>query len=145
MNAAPPWKPLDLTAYRGDLPTDLKGSPHLLYFWATWCGPCKAALPELMDFERERRIPVIAITDEDSETLDTFFERFHKPFPERVASDIQRRAFLAFEMSGTPTFVFVDAERIVSSYSVGYSPLKSLGVEGWSWSGKPTVTSGGRR
>jgi thiol-disulfide isomerase/thioredoxin len=137
MNAAPPWAPMRLRAYRGTLPPDLKGSAHLLYFWATWCGPCKAALPELVAFERERGVPVIAITDESGETLDGFFERFDKPFPSLVATDASRKAFLAYGVSGTPTFVLVDAGGIVSSYSVGYSPGKGLGVPGWTWSGRP--------
>jgi thiol-disulfide isomerase/thioredoxin len=136
MNAAPPWGPLQLETYRGALPASLgKGKSHLLYFWATWCGPCKAAVPELLDFEREKKIPVIAITDEPAETLDAFFQGFHKPFPERVATDVDRRAFLAYGVSGTPTFVLVDEKGIVSSYSRGYSPNKSLGVEGWTWAG----------
>ena len=145
MNAAPPWGPMKLRAYRGTLPPDLKGSPHLLYFWATWCGPCKAALPELVAFERERNVPVIAITDESVETLDAFFNKFDKPFPPLVATDVARKAFLAYGVSGTPTFVLVDAQGIVSSYSVGYSPAKGLGVEGWTWSGRPGAVESSSR
>jgi thiol-disulfide isomerase/thioredoxin len=105
----------------------------MLFFWATWCGPCKAALPELLAFERERKTPVIAITDEPAETLQGFFARFSAPFPEQVATDEERRAFRAYGVSGTPTFVLVDGEGVIRSYSTGYSAAKSLGVEGWSW------------
>jgi thiol-disulfide isomerase/thioredoxin len=142
--AAPAWGPLQLTAYRGELPAELNGTgPHLLFFWATWCGPCKAALPELLAFERERGTPVIAITDEPTETLAGFFEGLGKAFPERVATDEARRSFLAYGVSGTPTFVLVDGEGVIRSYSVGYSVAKSLGVGGWRWSGG-TAPSGVR-
>ncbi len=79
-------------------------------------GP-SAALPELLAFESERRTPVLAITDEPSDTLDAFFGKFNKPFPERVATDKLRR--------------------VIRSTSVGYSPAKSLGIDGWTWAGKP--------
>jgi thiol-disulfide isomerase/thioredoxin len=135
-NAAPDLKPLRLAAYRGGPPPELRGTgAHLLYFWATWCGPCKAALPELLAFEGEREIPVLAITDETSGTLDTFFGKFGKPFPVRVATDEHRRSFLAYGVSGTPTFVLVDGEGVIRSYSVGYTPEKGLGIEGWAWTG----------
>jgi len=137
-NAAPAWSPLHLAPYRGVLPADLRGEgAHLLYFWATWCGPCKAALPEVLAFERERKTSVLAITDEPAEALDAFFGTFDKPFPERVATDELRRSFLAYGVSGTPTFVLVDGEGVIRSYSIGYLPAKGLGIEGWTWSGKP--------
>ena len=33
----------------GSLP-NFRGRPHLLFFWATWCLPCKKAVPELLAF-----------------------------------------------------------------------------------------------
>jgi thiol-disulfide isomerase/thioredoxin len=135
---APALSPLQLAAYRGDLPSDLRGAGgHLLFFWATWCGPCKASLPEVLAFESERGIPVVAITDETGEALDTFFGRFKGPFPKRVATDEQRRAFLAYGVSGTPTFVLVDGDGLIRSYSVGYTRATGLPIDGWTWSGRP--------
>jgi thiol-disulfide isomerase/thioredoxin len=140
--AAPPWRPLQLTAYRGVLPSDLRGAgAHLLYFWATWCAPCKAALPELLAGGGERETPVVAVTDEPVEMLDRFFAEFSQPFPERVATDEQRRSFLAYGVSGTPTFVLVDGGGVIRAYSVGYTPATGLPIAGWTWSGRPPIAS----
>ena len=133
-SAAPPLK---LGAYRGTLPTRLAdGREHLLFFWATWCLPCKAAIPEVLAFAQERAAQVIAITDEPSEQLDTFFGRFKAPFPDTVAVDDLRRAFQAYGVSGTPTFVLIDGEGRIASQSTGYTPEKGLPIEGWSWAGR---------
>ena len=103
------------------------GTPHLLFFWATWCAICKSALPEIAAFERERHTPVVAITDEDRSRLDPFFADHSGPFPALVATDENRQAFLAYGVSGMPTFVLVDGKGVVRGYATGYSPAKGLG------------------
>lgn len=139
-----PAVPLKVDPYRGTPPVKLAtGTPHLLFFWATWCGPCKASLPEVLAFERERHTPVVAITEEPREQLDAFFRVFTAPFPDTVAMDAYRRAFVAYGVSGTPTFVLVDGQGTVVSYSTGYSPAKSLGIQGWSWTPPATGAAGG--
>lgn len=135
-SAAPPLT--KLAVYRGTLPPSLAGgTAHLLFFWATWCVPCKASLPEVLAFEQERGTPVIAITDEGSEHLDTFFKSVTMPFPQTVAVDEFRGAFVAYGVSGTPTFVLVDGDGTVRAYSTGYAPANGLGIDGWSWAGRP--------
>jgi thiol-disulfide isomerase/thioredoxin len=131
-SAAPPLP--DLQPYRGELPVELsRGGPFLLFFWATWCAPCKAALPEVVAFERERGIPVVAITDELPEQLDPFFAAHEGPFPAIVAVDEYRRSFLAYGVSGTPAFVLTDGAGRIESYAVGYRPDHGLELSGWSW------------
>ncbi len=127
--------PLKLAAYRGTLPERLAdGKQHLLFFWATWCAPCKASLPEVLAFEQERGVQVIAITDETAEQLDPFFQKFTGPFPATVAVDELRSAFQAYAVSGTPTYVLVDGDGKVAGAWTGYTPEKGLGIDGWSWS-----------
>jgi thiol-disulfide isomerase/thioredoxin len=129
-----PAPALALAAYRGAPPSRLDdGTPRLLFFWATWCLPCKAALPEVLAFSRERATPVVAITDELPEQLDAFFRDFHDPFPPVVAVDEYRRTFLAYGVSGTPTFVLIDGAGKVQGQSGGYRPDVGLGLAGWSW------------
>lgn len=124
---------LKLSSYRGDLPVELRGDSNLLFFWATWCVPCKHAVPEVLAYAKATGTPVIAITDESADQLDPFFEAWDKDFPKTVGMDRNRATFLSYGVSGTPTFVLVGADGIVASASTGYSREKSLGIDGWTW------------
>jgi len=132
-SAAPPLQ--KVTAFRGD-PQLGAGKPRLLFFWATWCLPCKFSVPEVMAFAKARGVEVVAITDEEPEKLDQFFSTHKEPFPATVAVDPYRLAFQAYGVSGTPTFVLIDADGKVSAYSTGYSAAKGLGIAGWTYGKK---------
>jgi thiol-disulfide isomerase/thioredoxin len=123
---------LKLEPFRGDAVL-ANGRPHLLFFWATWCTPCKFALPEVMAYAAQRGVAVIAVTDEDSETLTDFFNQFEKPFPATVAMDPYRASFRSYGVSGTPTFVLVDADGIVQHYHTGYNLKEGLKIDGWTY------------
>lgn len=105
----------------------------LLFFWATWCGPCKYAVPEVLAFAKARGIPVIAITDEDPVVLNKFFAQQRGAFPDVVAIDPLRIAFQSYGVSGTPTFVLIDEHDVVLHYQTGYSAEHGLTVDGWHW------------
>lgn len=137
-----PAPPLRVDFFRG--PRRLAArSPRLLFFWATWCLPCKMALPELLAFSRERDIAVIAITDEYPDALRSFFAQFHEPFPQIVAIDRLRTTFQSYGVSGTPTIVLVDAGGNVRHYQSGYRPDLGLGIDGWHWRPPAAVPGGG--
>jgi thiol-disulfide isomerase/thioredoxin len=105
--------------------------PRLYFFWETWCSHCKHALPELTAFAAERDVPIVAITDEAPETVQAFLRNHDGPVPEIVATDRRRTSFRDYGVSGTPTFVLVDAEGIVRHYSHGYNTRRGLDIAGW--------------
>jgi thiol-disulfide isomerase/thioredoxin len=132
--------PLKLEPFRGDRAL-AAGRPRMLFFWATWCAPCKFALPETMAFAAARGVEVIAVTDEDPERLSSFFAQLKQPFPETVAIDPFRSAFQAYGVSGTPTFVLLDADNVVRYYRTGYNAQRGLDIEGWQYEARPQKAS----
>ncbi len=117
-----PAPALSLVPYRGVLPEIRAGhGRHLLFFWATWCAPCKAALPKLLAWSERTGIPIVAITDESADRLDAFFAEADEGYPEIIARDPMRQATLAFGVSGTPTFVLLDDAGRVETFVTGYA------------------------
>lgn len=130
-SAAPP---IEVESYRGELPGQFAaGRKHLLFFWATWCGACKASLAELRAFAAATGVRVLAITDEPRSHLDRFFQNYPDPFPFDTGLDKFRKTFVAYGVSGTPTFVLVDENGLVQTVHVGYDAARGLPFDGWTW------------
>ncbi len=114
--------------------------PHLLVFWATWCGPCTLELSRIRRLVEQGKIPresVLAITSE------TDLELVRKEVRERgytfnIATDTNRDLFRRFEVTGTPTLVVINSRNEVEWLTSGLSPtlemrlpnLLSAGEEG---------------
>ena len=64
LEPAPPVALRDLKGRTVRL-TDFKGKVVLLNFWATWCPPCRAEIPELVRWQREHEsegLQIIGVT-----------------------------------------------------------------------------------
>jgi len=92
--------------------SELRGRPVLLHFWATWCPPCKAELPALLELgrelDREGGVRVVALaTDSDWDSVRRFFGG---PIPGEVARDESGNAAETFEVSALPDTYLVSAD-----------------------------------
>ncbi len=106
---------------RSALPAPIPpGQKTLLVFWATWCGFCRADIPDLNQLHGEMKdqgLRIIAITDEHPLAVANFRQGRKIEYP--VAIDPGGGAHRALSISAYPTFVFVDADGVVESINTG--------------------------
>jgi thiol-disulfide isomerase/thioredoxin len=119
---------LDLVPYRGELPSIGGGKPLLLFFWATWCKPCKEILPELMAVSRRRNLDVLAVAHETVADLDRFFA-VARDFPALVARDPEARLASRIGLRAIPSFVLLDGQGKAASRII-HSPRELPGTDG---------------
>ncbi len=64
--------------------SDFRGQWVVLNYWATWCAPCRAEIPELSELHVEREdITVLGIAYEEAEKSDfeAFLAEFQPAYP----------------------------------------------------------------
>lgn len=93
--------------------SDYKGKVVLLNFWATWCAPCRAEVPELVRWQREHRsngLRVIGVTYPPTRKAEVrrFARRFKVNYPVLLGARETKALFDAGET--LPFTVVVDRE-----------------------------------
>jgi cytochrome c biogenesis protein CcmG/thiol:disulfide interchange protein DsbE len=105
-----------------------QGKMILIDFWATWCGPCCKAIPELNALHRRfaDRLVVIGLSEETAEQV----EAMSQPRIEYYeAVDPQQRTKSAFGVKGIPHVVIIDPTGVVRWEGFPFMPGHELTEE----------------
>ena len=55
-----------------------KDKVYVVEFWATWCGPCVASMPHIVETQKkyaEKGVQIVSISNEPKETVEEFLDR----------------------------------------------------------------------
>lgn len=106
--------------------SDFKGKKVYLKFWASWCGPCKKSMPELMELaakpDRDFEIlTVIAPGIQGEKTVEQFPQWFqdqgYKDIP--VLYDTKATTFQAYQIRSIPTEYLIDSQEKIGKIQFG--------------------------
>lgn len=122
--AAAAFPSTDFTMYKPDgTPlklSDLAGQPIVLNFWATWCPPCRAELPDFQaayETYGDRVTFVMLNVSESIETAQAFFAENGYTFP--LYADLDDDASNAYVVTGIPTTIMYDAAGNILDSHIG--------------------------
>ena len=108
---------------------DYKGKTIFLNFWATWCGPCKAELPDIQKLyekyseETEEEVVVLGVAgpkmgnEKTEEEIIEFLKENELTYP--VLMDTDWTLFQGYGISSFPTTFMIDKEGNVFGYVPG--------------------------
>ena len=96
----------------------------ILDFWATWCGPCRAAFPGLIEVSNEFQGKGVILRAVDlrerPETVRTFLKNANLTFT--AVMDQDGSAAELFRVGGIPHTVIVGKDGTIQAVHVGYDP-----------------------
>ncbi|HEX4546555.1 MAG TPA: TlpA disulfide reductase family protein [Candidatus Acidoferrum sp.] len=99
--------------------SDFKGKVMLVNFWATWCGPCRAEVPDLVELQNKykERLQIIGldVDDDNPEAIKIFVAEFGINYPVAIATTEVRLKYGG--IAALPTSFVLDTEgRIVQKH-----------------------------
>jgi thiol-disulfide isomerase/thioredoxin len=110
---------------------DLRGHPVMLNFWASWCPPCRAEMPDLVKASREYRdrgLVVLAVNfGEDQDTVQHYANVLGMDFP--IVLDRESAVSNRYNLTGLPTSYFIDGEGTVRDLNSGPLTEKALRIK----------------
>jgi peroxiredoxin len=125
---APPFSVTTTDGQRVSL-DDLAGKVVLLDFWATWCGPCREALPHVREIAKKfqgQPLVVLSVSlDNDQQKWKDFITKNEMTWPQCFDGGFTGPVAKMFGVEAIPHTFTIDADGVLQDEHIG-----DAGIEG---------------
>ncbi|MGN8648380.1 peroxiredoxin family protein [Gracilibacillus sp. HCP3S3_G5_1] len=101
--------------------SDFRGHRVMINFWATWCPPCRAEMPDMEKFHQDKDIVILAVNLTNSESsvedIENFADEYKLTFPVLMDSNLDVANLYAIQP--IPTTYMVDSNGLISYKAYG--------------------------
>jgi len=108
--------------------SDYRGERIMLNFWATWCPPCRAEMPDMESFYQAEDVTILAVNMTASEkneiVVDEFVDELELTFP--ILMDRESEVVDAYQVQAYPTSYMIDSNgriQFITSGAMNYDQM----------------------
>ena len=107
---------------------DLQGKVVLMDFWATWCGPCREALPHVREMAKKfQGQPVVILSvslDSDEEKWKEFIAKNDMTWPQYRDGGFTGSIAKMFNVEAIPHTFTIDADGVLQEEHIGDASIE---------------------
>jgi thiol-disulfide isomerase/thioredoxin len=108
---------------------DLQGKVVLIDFWATWCAPCREALPQVKEiakkFDGQPLLVLSVSVDSDEQKWKEFVAQNEMTWPQYFDRGFAGPVAKSFGVQAIPHTFTIDADRILQDEHIGDAAIES--------------------
>jgi thiol-disulfide isomerase/thioredoxin len=124
---APPFAVTTIDGQRISM-DDLQGKVVLLDFWATWCGPCREALPHMQKvakkFQGQPLVILSVSLDKDEKSWKEFIAKNEMTWPQYRDGSFEGPIARKFSVDAIPHSFTIDADGVLQEEHIGDASIE---------------------
>ena len=106
--------------------SSLKGKKVMLNFWATWCPPCKAEMPDMEKFYKQsgKDVVILAVNIDPQLDVKGFVDEYGITFP--ILLDDKDEVNESYQILSIPTTYFINSKGVIQNKYTGAMNIDSM-------------------
>ena len=113
--------------------SDYRGQRVFVNFWATWCPPCRAEMPDMQKLYEQQEVPVeilavnLTASEKSEENVAEFVEDFGLSFP--ILMDTNSETATKYKVKAVPASYMIDSTGRIAFVAPGAMNLEFMAQE----------------